>query len=64
MSKAYPNWAFELWCLGYGDLYCAAEKDYPISRAHRLFWRVRGAVLMRLFGWWWWIDATPKARVP
>ena len=48
------RWVFELWCFGAGDEICAADEDLPVSRWRRMFWRVRGAILHRLFGWWSW----------
>lgn len=52
--NAKPRWAFELWCLGAGDRYCASDEGLPISDTKRLVWRVRGALLQFLFGWWRW----------
>jgi hypothetical protein len=51
---AKPNWVFELWCLGLSDQY--AVKYAPISRLRQLFYRVRGRLLMTLFGWWRWAN--------
>lgn len=54
-SVPYPRFAFELWCSGCGDDICAQDAGLPLYPAQRLLWRVRGRVLMGLFGWWWWV---------
>ena len=50
-----PKWVYDLFIEG-----CAAEQcwryndgghhDHPLKR---LWWRIEGAVLTTLFGWWW-----------
>ena len=51
---AKPQFVYELWCLGLGDSYAANDEDYPVSPLKRLFWKVRGWVLVRAFSWWHW----------
>lgn len=59
-----PDWVFELWARGCGDIYCATDKDLPIHPLRRIFWRVRGEILSSLFGWWWWAKIeTPNKSV-
>jgi len=48
-----PRWVYDLFIEG-----CAAEQcwryndpnDHPLKR---LWWRIEGAMLTALFGWWW-----------
>ncbi len=54
MSKLNHRLVMELYCLGMGDLFSSDDPDLPVSTLRRLFWRMRGALLMRLFGWWKW----------
>lgn len=54
MSTPRPQWAFELDCLGLGDAICVSNEELDILRWRRIFWRIRGVVLQRLFGWWRW----------
>lgn len=51
--NAKPKWVFKLWCDGAADNIVAQDMDYPASRLRRIFWRVRGFILMSMFGWWW-----------
>lgn len=51
---AKPDFVFVLWCRGLGDVSCARDYTLEMSLFKRLFWRARGAVLMRLFNWWRW----------
>lgn len=53
-TQMRPRWAAELWCVGLGDEICAYDMDLPVGRLTRWFWRIRGATLTALFGWWWW----------
>jgi hypothetical protein len=53
-SMTKPEWAFRLWAFGMGDLYCVNEPGLEIRLARRLFWRIRGEIMIRLFGWWRW----------
>ena len=53
IARGRPAWVFRLWCEGQADMYCASDAGLPISRARRSFWRVWGAILAWLFGWWW-----------
>jgi hypothetical protein len=54
-NQPSPRWAFNLYCFGRGDEYCASDPGLPISPPRRLFWRVRGWLLTNLFGWWRWV---------
>jgi hypothetical protein len=55
-TQERPRIIFELWAGGMGDLYCADDGELPIHPLRRLFWRVRGEITTRLFGWWRWVD--------
>ena len=54
-TKPQPQWAFELYCTGVGDLACANDRTLVVPRWTRLWWRVRGALLCTLLGrvWRW-----------
>jgi hypothetical protein len=53
-TNPVPRFAFELWASGLGDIYCATDREFPMHSLRRLWWRVRGAMLMFAFGWWDW----------
>lgn len=50
-SRAYPNWAYEIWCTALGDQYAAEE--YPKNSFMRLWLIVLAEIKLFLFGWWW-----------
>jgi len=49
-----PDLVFELWANGIGDIYVAFDKDLPIPLFNRIWYRIRGEILITLFNWWWW----------
>ena len=56
-SQMTPRWVAGLWALGASDLIVQAPgycEDFP--RWRLLFWRLRGPILQKLFGWWWWSE--------
>jgi hypothetical protein len=59
-----PDFAFKLWAMGSGDVACASDMELPISPLRRMFWKVRGYVLIFLFGWWWWAEVELTAPSP
>jgi hypothetical protein len=56
MNMARPAWCFRLYCHGRGDEICATDYNLAISSRRRVVWRIRGALLTRLFGWWHWAN--------
>ena len=56
MWHGKPEWVMRVYCSGLGCEICAADLSLPISPLRRLYWRVQGAILTALFGWWRWVN--------